>query len=557
MACRRLLFAVLLAAPSIAAADDPLPSPAEQEKARAAEDERLLRDASIAIDDAGLLTFLRDRSLDEAERKKMQALVLQLGSDDFEEREAASRALVGRGRLAVPFLKDGLGAKDVEAVRRAKDCLIEIDRGPGPALPAAAVRMLARRHPDGAVEVLLRFLPFADDETLEDETFAALARCGLRDGKVDPLLVKARSDVVGPRRAAAGHVLARADAASRDEAVRLLADADDHVRFRTAQGLLAARDKRSVPALLALLGNSPPELSWRVEDILYRLAGEKAPMVSSGTTDRERKAWQDAWKTWWDREGDKVDLARVDAATPFLHVLLVPEMHGQKIWEVDRSGKQLWKLDNPNVPREAALTPNGHVLVAEVSTNRVAEYDRAGKMVWSYAFSDPAYLQRLPNGNTFIGNHQKAVEVTPGGKEVFSYQQKDTSFFIHSMYRKRDANLVLLSMAGKLMEVTPKGDEVVSFQLDQNNRNWCGVEGLPGRRYLCVCINNGEVIEVDATGKTLWSCKINGASYASRLPNGNTMICSFNDRRVVVVDRGGTIVWEQKVGSTPWRAHMR
>ena len=44
---------------------------------------------------------------------------------------------------------------------------------------------------------------------------------------------------------------------------------------------------------------------------------------------------------------------------------------------------------------------------------------------------------------------------------------------------------------------------------------------------------------------------------ATRLPNGHTMICSFNEKRVVVVDRTGGVVWEQKVGSTPWRAHMR
>ena len=83
----------------------------------------------------------------------------------------------------------------------------------------------------------------------------------------------------------------------------------------------------------------------------------------------------------------------------------------------------------------------------------------------------------------------------------------------HSMNRKRDGNIVLLSMAGKLLEVTAKGNEVASFQVGDASANWCGVEGLSGRRYLCVNINRGEVIEVDTAGKVHWKCTIPGASY--------------------------------------------
>ncbi len=86
--------------PPAKAPEKPVP-----EDDRTADDERLLKDAGIALDDAGLLAFLGERSLDDAGRKKLEELVRQLGHDDFDEREKASKALISRGTLAAPFLR--------------------------------------------------------------------------------------------------------------------------------------------------------------------------------------------------------------------------------------------------------------------------------------------------------------------------------------------------------------------------------------------------------------------------------------------------------------------
>src|SRR5262249_48872605 len=159
--------------------------------------------------------------LDDTDRLKLEVLVKELGSEDFDSRETASQALVARGRLALPFLRTALSSKDAETIRRARDCITAIENGPGPILSAAVVRVVARKRPEGAVEVLLRFIPFADDEALEDDTFEALAQVGLREGKIHPLLLKAKSDVVPARRAAAGLVLGRAtEEATRDNVIR-------------------------------------------------------------------------------------------------------------------------------------------------------------------------------------------------------------------------------------------------------------------------------------------------------------------------------------------------
>ncbi len=125
------------------------------------------------------------------------------------------------------------------------------------------------------------------------------------------------------------------------------------------------------------------------------------------------------------------------------------------------------------------------------------------------------------------------------------------------MHRKANGNVVCLSMRGLLREVDRAGRRVCNFQLDQNNRNWCGVQGLPGGRYLAVDLNQGQILELDTTGHVVWDCKVAGASYAVRRPTGHTLVCSFNGQRVVEVDRKGAVVWEKAVGTMPWRVHSR
>jgi hypothetical protein len=534
----------------------PLPAPAAGEEISA--DEALLRECHVGTDGPALLAFFRERTLTEADRQRLADLVRQLGSDEFAQRENASAALIARGPLAVPFLRPAAASTDAEVVRRARACLEEIDRGPGPALPAAAVRLLVRRKPAGAVEALLRFAPYADDVFVEDEVAAALVALGLHDGKADAALLEALRDKEPACRAAAVFAVARAtDRAHRAAAARLLGDLDPSVRYRAALGMLAARDRGALPVLVNLLLDAPPDLAARAEDALIRLAGEQSPAVSSAAANpAARKAWHAAWDRWQSEQGPWVDLRRLDGEAPYLGFTLVPEMHGAKVWECDRSGKVRWEITGLQQPRDAFVLPNGRVLVCEVQANRITERDLKGNIHWTHPVNDPAYVERLPNGNIFIGNHHRAFEVTPGGKEVFVYEPEQ-EFFIHSMHRKPNGHVVCLSMRGQLREVDRAGRVVCSFQLDQNNRNWCGVQGLPGQRYLAVDLNQGHVLELDDRGRTVWECKVAGASYAVRRPTGNTLICSFNGQRVVEVDRKGTIVWEKAVGSMPWRVHSR
>jgi HEAT repeat protein len=527
---------------------------------RAAEDNadvEFLHRSHIGSDGPALLEFFRNRTLTDLDREKLEQLVRQLGNDLFEAREAASRALVGRGEPALPFLRAALKDSDREVVRRAENCIETIEQGPGPALPAAAARVLAQRRPPGATTALLQYVPYADDETVEDEVLAALVALNA-PGKVDDLLVAALQDPLSARRGAAAHVLGRNGTAEQRAIIRkLLADREPRVRFRAAEALLAARDKEGVPVLVDLLGDDPTELTWRVEELLLNLAGEKAPTISAGDgSPAARKAYREAWAGWWRDNGPRIDLARVSDQPAYLNLTLVAEMHANRIWECGPDGKVRWQLGDLACPRDAEALPGRRVLVAECNANRVTERDLQGKVLWEHSVPDPHSCQRLANGNTYIATGRRVVEVTRDHKEVFAYEPEQT-FFIHSSQRQPNGYVVLLSMSGILREVNAAGKEVRSFQLDGNNRNWCGVTAVRGGHYLVVDFNQGQVLEVDATGKTTWQVAVQGTSYAQRLPTGNTLLTNFGQHKVLEVDRAGKTVWEKNVDTSPWRVHRR
>jgi HEAT repeat protein len=523
-------------------------------------DDKLLQEHNVKTDGASLLAFLRERSLDEKERAQMTELVKQLGHNDFDKREAASQKFVARGRLSIPFLKAALNDNDAEIARRAQTCLDDINGGPGPALPAAAIRCVVRKKPDDAIDMLLRYIPFADDESVEDECLAALRALGLKDGKASDTVIAALKEKEPTRRGAAAYTVAAAkDKEQRQLAAKLLDDKEPGVRFRTVQGLLAARDPQALPVLLTFLRDGPTDYIWRAEDILIRLAGEKAP-TTSYSNEQERKKAYTAWSEWWNENEKKVDLAKIDEAPPFLNLTLVCEMHGNKIWEVDQNGKVRWTMDQLNCPRDAQILPGGRILITEVNDHKIREREIATKKIlWEHDIQDPSFARRLPNGNTFIADHQHCYEITPAGNKVFEYTPKDRGGeVLHSIDRRPNGNVVCMMMGGLVREVNREGKVVCEFDLSKNGGgSWSGVQALPGNRYLTVEFNTGKVVEYDAAGKEQWRCTIQGASYALRLPNGRTMVCAFSGQRVVHVDRDGKVVWETKVNSQPWRARVR
>jgi hypothetical protein len=189
---------------------DPVPGAAE---------ERLLHEAKVRVGGPALLEYLRSQVPDPARLEKARALVKKLGDDAFEAREKATAELAALGPVALPLLRAAAKDSDPEVARRAVQCLQQIGEEANKSAVAAAVRLAAVRHPDGAAVVLLDLLRGAD-ETLSAEIKAALFALA-QGGKPDEVLVRALEDRDPARRAAAAAALGKDGGAYRKEVRRV------------------------------------------------------------------------------------------------------------------------------------------------------------------------------------------------------------------------------------------------------------------------------------------------------------------------------------------------
>jgi hypothetical protein len=274
-------------------------------------DEALLKGAGLGVDGPALLEFFRKRTVSPQDEKRAEELVKRLGDEQYALREQATRELKALGPAAVPALRQAARSGDAEVKRRARDCLGSVEAGLRPELAGAAARLLAARAPARAVPALLAYLPGAPGADAEEEAQLALLALAAKAGRPDDALAAALEDRAAARRAAAALAVGRCGSEEQRRRVRrLLADPDPKVRLLAAQGLLAARDKEAVPAVIDLLTVAP--LAGRAEDVLAALAGEAGPKAAPGEDDASRRKSQAAWRAWWGAQRDKIDLAKAD-----------------------------------------------------------------------------------------------------------------------------------------------------------------------------------------------------------------------------------------------------
>jgi hypothetical protein len=517
------------------------------------EDERLLRNAGIKADAAGLLDFFRGRTLGVEEGRRLEGLVRQLGSENFERREEATKELIQRAEPALPFLRRVLRDPDAEVARRALLCMEEIiSRSKGPALPLAAARRLARLAPPQAVAVLLAYLPFADDAAVEEEAAQALAAL-FKPAEEDLLWKAALASTQPAVRAAAARVLAAKGNSNQRLAVRpLLTDPDPGVRFRAADGLVSARHSEAVGTLIRLLDDGPIDQALQSEEVLLLLAENKGPggsVLEGGAGGRTKCRL--AWEAWWDRHASQVDLARAAERHQGMGLTLCVEYNTGRVWECGRDGRLRWELTGLQGPMEAQVLPGGRVLIAESNNHTVSERDLQGNVRWQRRLdAQPTGCQRLPNGHVFVSTYNGVQEFDREGKEVFSFKLPRGS---NAICKHRNGH-VLYALESEIVEADSSGRNVRSIPLPKNSM-YVGIQDLPGDRFLLANSSTGQVLEVDAAGKVVWSASVPGACGVSRLANGHTLVGVHN--RVVELNRDGHTVWERATAGYIRRVHRR
>jgi HEAT repeat protein len=511
-------------------------------------------------DGALLLAEFRSRTPSDEEREKIDTLIAKLA--DAKTQAEAQNELVSLGKKATSQLRRAVNL-GVPASEMAAKCLELIEREEPNPLPQAAARLLALRKPEGTVETLLGYLAVAESEDLGVQLTDLLAAVACPGGKADGAILKALTDKSPLRRTAAAQAITRSKATGAfDEVKKLLEDRDVLVRVRVASALTAAGEKAAITPLIRTLKDVPLDNAWEVEDVLTKLAADKAPAAALSDTKEAREKAVVAWEKWFKESEAGLDLTKFDFtnATGSGQLIVLeqynPRKGGQgRILEMDASGKTRWEI-SITAPYDGQILRNGNVLVIE-QQNRVTERDRKGKIYWDKYFNNPFVLERLPNGQTFLGCRNALTIVDKDGKQVFNYNY--TTNTILGARRFRDGSMALVAYSGEYIRIDKMGKEMKRFTIP--NVAMFGLSGadiLPGDRVIVSIQGNNKVAEYNSEGKEVWSTTIQQPMPPTRLTNGNTLVSSANVMALFEIDRKGKIVKEWKgLSVNPYRAFRR
>lgn len=194
----------------------------------------------------------------------------------------------------------------------------------------------------------------------------------------------------------------------------------------------------------------------------------------------------------------------------------------------------------------------GAFICTDYTQGKVFLVNAAGKVEWSYDAPNANDVWALPNGNFLFNTGHGVKEVTRGKKVVFSYESASD---IYACQRLPNGNTFIGECsAGRLLEVNPSGQIVKEIRLvpagqDAGHAYMRNARQLPNGGYLVAHYGLQVVREYDANGKLVREIPAPGGPHSViRLPNGNTLIASADmggaTARVFEVTPEGKTVWQ-------------
>jgi hypothetical protein len=207
----------------------------------------------------------------------------------------------------------------------------------------------------------------------------------------------------------------------------------------------------------------------------------------------------------------------------------------------------------------AMAGPGHRFACTDYTRGKVFVVDAAGKVEWSYDAPHANDIWVLPNGNLLFNTGHGVKEVTRDGTVEFSYE---SSSEVYACQRLPNGNtFVGESNAGRLLEVNPAGRIVHQVRLlaegtDGGSAYMRNARRLANGHYLVAHYGLQVVREYDADGKAVWQVAAPGGPHSVvRLPDGNTLIASADrdgaPARVFEVTPDGRTVWDVRGDELP------
>lgn len=249
---------------------------------------------------------------------------------------------------------------------------------------------------------------------------------------------------------------------------------------------------------------------------------------------------------------------------PVKHSFVCTDYIQGKVFIISEEGKAIWEYPAIHC-NDVWMLPNGNILFN--TGNGVKEVTRDKQIVFQYESKSDIYAcQRLPNGNTFIGesNSGKLLEVAPDGKVVKTVSLlKDSavagSAFMRNARKLANGNYLVAHYGLDVVrEYDQQGKMVMDIPVKGGPHS---VIRLPDGNTLVACSDhNGEprVIEFNTSGKIVWQVlknelpgiELKFMTGLQRLPNGNTVMTNWlghnqfgKATHAIEVTRDKKVVW--------------
>ena len=245
---------------------------------------RLLFKHGVETDAASLIQYLEDLQIDNQLDESIDAFVLELASDDWQLREAATKNLIKIGQPAYKKLITALKSPDPEVRWRAERALDSIDINNESylrrSITLAVLDVLKSHGAPQAVGALLKTIPLvSDDQVARNSASEALwASCDASHVELFKSLIS-QEDV--PTRAASVVALeiASSDAgqdvldSSLQHIKHLLNDQTATIRLAAARAFIDHRPADTVQALIQLADDDDQEVAWKADALLSMKTG--------------------------------------------------------------------------------------------------------------------------------------------------------------------------------------------------------------------------------------------------------------------------------------------
>ena len=503
---------------------------------------KVLSELGIEASGEGAVKYLRELHPTPQRQKQVTALIEQLASASFAEREAAMKQLLRMPGLPIAQLSAATESEDPEVRWRSREILQQSEGQSSQAIYAALKVLAAEAEdapPAGAVAVVLAAIPLCSQSHLKAAAREALV-ASARSQDTSALRGALANGNSEQRVAVAAVLTSLLEDDQRASLYPLLSDRDDAVALEVARGLADVGEKKAMASLVRLLNSEDNQVRTSAVVTLRGLTGKYMGYAAYEPADKRYEAVK-KWNTWVSTEGEKAKLTfpvprRTDARGDLGGHTLVATGSKGTVHLFDPSGKSVWNYSIASWSAEKLQ--NGNFLIGSFNGNKVVEVEPAtSKVVWQYDSINAMSAKPLANGNFLIAdfNGKRVIEVTREKKIVWSHQTGQNCF---DCDRLPNGN-TMFGCPNYVREVTPQGDLIREWKIDGRLN---GFQALPSGNVLVANYGQNKVVELTPDGEQVWEFGERGPCDVFRLPSGNTLISTT--ARVIEIGPDNELVRE-------------